>query len=514
MKNYSEFYTQLIRFLDEKSFPLHLEIDTSVNCIVAKSELKGIFYEMTIANGFPEVAVILNCDTVKNSYYYDNLVVQKRDIEQECGCELIWNRKVHEKPYSKISAKELQFNVNDHKQWSEIIEFKAQAIEKIYNTIEVRLQILNEKQLMETKEKQQTGAIPIRRIVIENFLGFKKIELPTTAGINLVIGENDTGKTGLMKLLYAVSKSWEVFSRKEYYDKTPFKEVVGEKIFNTFQPREHRRIGDLVTKKQKEPMLFNATYLKGEDTYQRIEFQFPNSTYRTINDCPEQVPPVGIHFNCIFIPAKEVLTAFNTIKYVRERLFLPGFDDTYLDLIKALEVPVSLHNKTISLDPVLNQFNDLFDGNIQSVTGEEPFIYSKNNEKYAISVTSEGIKKIGILSTLIRNRQLREGTILFMDEPDANLHPKATRLLVDMLVKIAKSGVQIFMASHSLWVINQLTMHAKSNSISIYCHSLFRNNSDYIQSEFSDLKDGLPSNPITKELKQLLKDMKNNDIKL
>ncbi|MNE57503.1 hypothetical protein D3C80_1524730 [compost metagenome] len=35
---------------------------------------------------------------------------------------------------------------------------------------------------------------------------------------------------------------------------------------------------------------------------------------------------------------------------------------------------------------------------------------------YSWNYTAEGIKKIGILTTLIKNRKLRKNTVLFMDE--------------------------------------------------------------------------------------------------
>ncbi|HMW37476.1 MAG TPA: AAA family ATPase [bacterium] len=73
-----------------------------------------------------------------------------------------------------------------------------------------------------------------------------------------------------------------------------------------------------------------------------------------------------------------------------------------------------------------------------------------------MSLTAEGVKKLGILTTLIRNRQLNKGTILFMDEPEAVLHPQAIRDLVKILNLLSQSGIQIFISTHSFFVIKQL----------------------------------------------------------
>lgn len=347
------------------------------------------------------------------------------------------------------------------------------------------------------------SSISISGIKLQNFLNFKNIDLQTTSGINLIIGENDTGKTGLLKIMYAISKTWEIFSRKEYFEKVPFKKVLGEKIFDVFQPRENRRIGDLVTKQSKEKLSANAKFEISEGQNQSIFFHFGETTYKTINDCVDDVISAGLDFNALFIPAKEVLTAFKTIKYARERLYLPGFDDTYLDLIKSLEVPISLRDNVKTDITIENQMEGLFEGSIKTLAGEEPFFYQKKNNKYSISVTSEGIKKVGMLTSLLSNRQLRSGSILFMDEPESNLHPKAVNALIDFIFTISRNGVQVFLASHSYFVLRRLASCAEKFNTSIFCHSLEKEKNGYISAIVSDLKDGIPDNPITREIGRL-----------
>ncbi|MGL5354762.1 MAG: AAA family ATPase, partial [Clostridium sp.] len=43
----------------------------------------------------------------------------------------------------------------------------------------------------------------IKKINIDNFTVFKTIKMNFSKGINIFIGENGTGKTHLMKMLYA-----------------------------------------------------------------------------------------------------------------------------------------------------------------------------------------------------------------------------------------------------------------------------------------------------------------------
>ena len=65
---------------------------------------------------------------------------------------------------------------------------------------------------------------------------------------------------------------------------------------------------------------------------------------------------------------------------------------------------------------------------------------------------------------------------------------------------MSKAGVQIFLASHSYFVIKQLAICAKRDSIGVSCWNLEREKGQSIKNSFKDLSDGvLPSNSIIDE---------------
>lgn len=216
--------------------------------------------------------------------------------------------------------------------------------------------------------------------------------------------------------------------------------------------------------------------------------------------------------NVLFIPAKEVLTAFNDIRSMRESFYGRGFDDTYLDLIKALNLQPTKGRVASELSTVNKSLEDLFEGKIEQTNQpDQPFIFKKGNQQFAMQQTAEGIKKIGILTTLITNRQLGKGTILFMDEPETALHPNAIRELVEMLVAMSKGGVQIFLASHSYFIIKQLALCAKRDKLNILCWNLEKETDRPVTNSFHDLIDGiLPDNTIVNEALA----MYNQDLKI
>lgn len=320
--------------------------------------------------------------------------------------------------------------------------------------------------------------------------------------INIIIGKNDTGKTGLLKLLYATVKSLEIYSLKKKTTDTSYKKELSDKLYDTFMPRKNG-LGDLVQKGSKDRLDVNITISGNNGKYkQPIYYSFGERTEKTILTGNEHIDPLPDNvINALFIPAKEVLTAFTDIRNIRDNFYGIGFDDTYLDLIKSLDLPTTKGRVANELSQVNKSLEDLFDGKIEQ-TGqkEHPFVFKKGNQQFSMQQTAEGIKKIGILTTLITNRQLGKGTVLFMDEPETALHPDAIRKLVEMLVAMSKAGVQLFIASHSYFVVKQLAICAKRDRLNVNCWSLNRDNGKLVENSTYNLIDGvLPSNSIIDE---------------
>jgi len=328
------------------------------------------------------------------------------------------------------------------------------------------------------------------------------LEVKDIPAINLIIGKNDTGKTGLLKLLYSIAKSLEIYSKKVKTTEVVFSKELASKMSSTFMPRNNG-LGDLVQKGSREKLSVDLSIKGDSGKYsQDIYFSFGERTEKKIPDCSGNIKPMPENIiNALFIPAKEVLTAFSDIRIIREQEYGVGFDDTYLDLIKSLDIPTTKGRVVSDLSNVNKSLEELFDGKIeQTGKADQPFIFKKGNQKFAIQQTAEGIKKIGILTTLINNRQLGKGTILFMDEPETALHPDAVRQMIEMLVAMSKAGVQIFLASHSYFVVKQLANSSKRENIETLYWSLERENGQPVTSNFKKINDGvLPKNSIVDE---------------
>lgn len=352
----------------------------------------------------------------------------------------------------------------------------------------------------------------LKKIKITNFLGFRAFEATKLTPVTIIVGPNDSGKTALLKLLYGVSKSLEDFTTKRSVVATSYKKLLADKLINTFQPRKNG-LGELVTKSPGERISLSVGLTYEVRSRQQIQFSFGESTTNTIVECTENnhIEQFADNYNALFIPAKEVLTAFDAIALTREQYNMPGFDDTYYDLILDLRVPTQQGKVISELTQVNADLEDLFEGVIvQGLTKDNPFLFKKGKVEFTMPLTAEGIKKIGILTTLIRNRRLGKNTILFMDEPETALHPRAIRSLAEMIINMSRAGVQVFLTSHNYFLIKQLSIIARRDKEDITCFSLDKVIGQPISYTVENLRDGLPDNSIIQEaLAMYSEDIKN-----
>jgi len=134
-------------------------------------------------------------------------------------------------------------------------------------------------------------------------------------------------------------------------------------------------------------------------------------------------------------------------------------------------------------------------------TSSDEFAFKRGKASFGMAETADGIKKVGILAALIRNRSLTPGSILFLDEPETNLHPRGISVLIDVLFQLGQAGVQVYLATHSYFVLKQLEILAKKHRTSVPFCSLVRRGE--IEASFADMRDGMPDNPILDESTRL-----------
>ena len=360
-----------------------------------------------------------------------------------------------------------------------------------------------------------TEELKLKNIKIDNLTGFNPIHVDFSSGVNLILGENSSGKTTLLKFLYASLKSLESYNKQKLnLDFGSFNESLSSKMYNVFK-EPIRGIGALFAKKAQGGSL-DATLTLGDD-YQDgdLKFSFGEQATRTIEnvdlspllDYAENESIVDL-YNTLFVPSKEILSIYKAVKFnVNQKRI--DFDDTYFDLTNCIELTAEEPDE---MQSIIWNLETIINGKIEFNIHENKFVFVSDGHVFEMPMTAEGVKQIGVLSTLLKNRELKRNTILFLDEPDTNLNPRAIRPYVRMLVELAKMDIQVFITTHNEFALKQFEICAKQfQKVPIYYYSLYTNaENKKIDIEAGDLKFGQPEhNPINDEAL----DMYDEDIK-
>ena len=303
----------------------------------------------------------------------------------------------------------------------------------------------------------------IKKIEIENFMQLKSQKFDF-ANINIFAGVNDTGKTSLLKLIYASIKAREEAKNRASIDN--FEEHFSKKLKNVF---DIERVGDLVTK-QEETLKVELFY---EDKSNHL-FSFSHQAEKKFLSC---LNPDNNKFTIksTFLPPKEVLTIRKLIRTNREIYQYKGYDDTYYDLVKSLDIPIG-RELSSDFEKANKSLERSLDGKIIQKNSE--FIFTKDSQEFSISLTAEGIKKIGIINQLLKNKTIDRNTILIIDEPEVALHPTIIEKVSKILFDLSQVGVQIFIATHSYFVLKSFQLLAYEHDKDIYFFNLDKRDKD------------------------------------
>lgn len=106
-------------------------------------------------------------------------------------------------------------------------------------------------------------AYKIDELKLKNYGMLEEFCCNQFSNINLIIGENGTGKTFLLKALYSAVKSLEEYKRGD--DISPINDILSEKLRWTFQVD---KLGDLVCKTADEGLDFQIKMDKLSLNYQ------------------------------------------------------------------------------------------------------------------------------------------------------------------------------------------------------------------------------------------------------
>jgi len=295
----------------------------------------------------------------------------------------------------------------------------------------------------------------LTRIKLERFTAFESINVELSPGINIFIGENGTGKTHLLKVAYAAC------------DITKTKASFADKLIRTFLPYQ-RRIGRLVHRTSKSSRAVAEVYrgdIKLRSSFTNYSSAPQSATIRG------QAAWVSDVIESSFIPVKEVLAnspGFRSLYAARD----VEFEEVYADIIDRAFRPILRGPHDARRRKLLRIIQADIEG---KVIQKEEYLFLKNKQgELEFTLLAEGVRKLALLWLLIQNGSLLDGSVLFWDEPEANLNPKKIGTLVKVLLELQRMGVQVLLATHNYVLLKEFDLRVKIED-SVRFHALYRN---------------------------------------
>lgn len=301
----------------------------------------------------------------------------------------------------------------------------------------------------------------LTKIKFKSFTAFEKLEIDCSSGLNVFIGTNGTGKTHILKTLYAAC------------DITMSKKGFAEKINKVFLPSKEQ-IGHLVKRSSVSTSGYTEITRKLPSSRESIKIRLSMSNH---TKTPDKASVSGFpkrwlenKIESVYIPVKEMLSNAPGFRSLYSSRHL-AFEEIYADILDRALLPLLRGPADKDRFRILKILQDAMDGKV-TIDNEEFFLRNKQG-KLEFTLLAEGIRKLGLLWVLIQNGTLLHGSVLCWDEPEANLNPKLMKTIIKILLDLHRMGVQIFLATHDYVLLKEIDLQME-RSDDVKFHALYR----------------------------------------
>lgn len=300
----------------------------------------------------------------------------------------------------------------------------------------------------------------LQSLHVEQFTVFGDQRLELVDGVNLLIGENGTGKSHLLKLAYALAAvSYETGRTPSLQNKVSLQKRLAEKLVGVFRP-EGGVIGRLARRVQGRSACRVAVEFRGLPDEAAIRFGFSTKSQNDVN--LDALPRDWMQNESIFLPTKEVLSMFPGFAGLYRNREI-AIDETYYDLCLALNLAPLRGPRLEKIKKPLGLIEKTMGGSVER-EGDQFFVKQDRGGKVEVPLVAEGVRKLATLAQLVRTGALGRRGIVFWDEPESNLNPKLLRAVAEVLVVLAQQGIQVVAATHSYFLMKEMELLRRRNA--------------------------------------------------
>jgi energy-coupling factor transporter ATP-binding protein EcfA2 len=287
---------------------------------------------------------------------------------------------------------------------------------------------------------------------ITNLTVFRDADIRFGRNLNVIVGENGTGKTHLLKMAYSVlAASWEEGRKPNASPptKTLLQSRLADKLTNVFRPES---LGRLASRRRGRARCDIEIFC--DPPKANMSFSFATNSQKEV--AIDKLPDSWISSSPAYFPTRELLTIYPNFLSVYESHYLE-FEETWRDTCRLLGEPLKRGPRDHAIDNLLAPLEKAMDGKI-ILDGNGRFYLDGPKGKIEMPLVAEGLRKFGMLARLIATGIILDNGYLIWDEPEANLNPRLVAKLAETVVRLSLSNVQVFIATHSLFFLRELEM--------------------------------------------------------
>ncbi|MCC6553051.1 MAG: AAA family ATPase [Polyangiaceae bacterium] len=314
---------------------------------------------------------------------------------------------------------------------------------------------------------------------LRGLTAFDAADFSFAPGINVFIGENGTGKSHALKVLYALIQGVRPSATLDDQGQT-LRDELGA-VFMPDAPGDLVRVGDeeatLWLRADGGEILCKLT--------ERGDLLVSDPT--SWREAPR----------ALFIPSRETLAMYEGFISAYANRVL-SFDKTYNDVCVALSGwPLRGEAREVA-DALTGPLQALLGGKVE-LRGSRFYVDLGDGFRGA-QLVAEGQRKLAMLTRLGQNGSIQPGMILLWDEPEAGLNPKVIVKVAEALRRLAAGGVQVFVATHDYLLAHRLSLAAE--------HAV----EPKVEMRFFSLYHDRPTDPVQVESGPTLANIQNNSI--
>ena len=321
----------------------------------------------------------------------------------------------------------------------------------------------------------------LKQLKLDNLTLFPHAQLDFAPGLNVIVGENGTGKSHLLKVAYsAIANAYEQGNEPSVADPTKalLQKGIADKLIKVFRPES---LGRLASRRQGTQICKVSVSFEQDMLDTAFSFSTRSQTEVKVDNLPgawqEKAP--------VFMPTRELLSQYHWLLPLYESRHV-DIEEHHIDLCKLLGAPAIKGPREKAVAELVAPLEEAMGGKVVLDKNGRFYLRIPGQGNLEMPLVAEGLRKLAMLARLVTTGSLLDKGYLFWDEPEANLNPKLIRLVARAAFDLSQQGIQVVIATHSYFLLKELDLLTRQYSVPQRYFALVRGEGAVEQVEIAD----------------------------